>query len=565
MMRSPAFFARIQGAGRSLLGALLALGLVAGTASAHGTTPILECDGVGLGGDLAGLRGIRFSVAQSFVAIEVRMDGREPGTYNFTAELRRSASFDGPVEATSAQTAVLPGTEASTPYPVIHMDFPGGVPVTGVETFTLKFTGISGPDDLFFEVAGIGNFPCPDVEVTDANTGTGGSERTDPPGFKVLLGLGTQWSVNEGELLEFTVPVADPEFPPALSVSGLPQGARFDVKARRFSWTPGFDQAGVYFVTFFFTFFGEGEDVFVIDEDVMITVIDRPEFADADLDGIPDAVDNCPGVWNANQSDLDGDGIGDACDASPIGPGFVDRATTASSVVNTPPGGFFNVGDRMELEACVTLQPGPEPYFAVIPDQYFIVLEVRDSAGTRVPAARVLDRGPLVLPGDLVEITDTARTFCVTIPVSDQHDLPPGVFRIVASYVTIGVKDPNLDKNGVCRSGLDECWVPILQINAPAGEKLVTVRDIGGAVGQLDNLIALIQGLGLEKGVANSLSAKARAARAAILRGNITAGCNILNAFLNEVSALAGKKLTGAVPGQLTDAVNSIRAALTCG
>jgi hypothetical protein len=36
--------------------------------------------------------------------------------------------------------------------------------------------------------------------------------------------------------------------------------------------------------------------------------------ADGDGDGIPDADDNCPGVSNVDQSDLDYDSVGDVCD-----------------------------------------------------------------------------------------------------------------------------------------------------------------------------------------------------------------------------------------------------------
>ena len=35
---------------------------------------------------------------------------------------------------------------------------------------------------------------------------------------------------------------------------------------------------------------------------------------DADGDGIPDSMDNCPFYWNLSQKDIDGDGIGDGCD-----------------------------------------------------------------------------------------------------------------------------------------------------------------------------------------------------------------------------------------------------------
>ena len=45
---------------------------------------------------------------------------------------------------------------------------------------------------------------------------------------------------------------------------------------------------------------------------------DSMEDLDDDADGIPDANDNCPLVANADQADLDGDGIGSQCDASEV-------------------------------------------------------------------------------------------------------------------------------------------------------------------------------------------------------------------------------------------------------
>lgn len=40
---------------------------------------------------------------------------------------------------------------------------------------------------------------------------------------------------------------------------------------------------------------------------------------DDDADSVPDSWDNCPGLYNSDQLDTDGDGAGDACDGTPSG------------------------------------------------------------------------------------------------------------------------------------------------------------------------------------------------------------------------------------------------------
>ena len=69
--------------------------------------------------------------------------------------------------------------------------------------------------------------------------------------------------------------------------------------------------------------------------------------ADADGDGVADGGDNCPYTTNAEQGDLDGDGLGDVCDLGPVH-GPVGSPLTESSWV---------CGGALEAGVCVRV-PG---------------------------------------------------------------------------------------------------------------------------------------------------------------------------------------------------------------
>jgi uncharacterized protein YkwD/chitodextrinase len=94
-------------------------------------------------------------------------------------------------------------------------------------------------DDVVFVVTDNGSPLLSDSEaititVTDMNR---------PP---VLAPIGN-WTVSEGELLEFTVTANDPDGDAlTVSASGLPDGASLDIATQTFTWKPNYDQVGTH-------------------------------------------------------------------------------------------------------------------------------------------------------------------------------------------------------------------------------------------------------------------------------------------------------------------------------
>ena len=60
-----------------------------------------------------------------------------------------------------------------------------------------------------------------------------------------------------------------------------------------------------------------------------------PPPQDSDADGVPDGSDNCPAVGNRDQSDIDADGTGDACDTDADGDGIENGSNNCSLTANS--------------------------------------------------------------------------------------------------------------------------------------------------------------------------------------------------------------------------------------
>jgi hypothetical protein len=83
---------------------------------------------------------------------------------------------------------------------------------------------------------------------------------------------------------------------------------------------------------------------------------------DVDDDGLPASIDNCPSVWNPDQTDADGDGRGDACDNCPFiynldqkdtdGDGVGDVCDNCPSTPNPLFLGTCAPGSRFAGETC---------------------------------------------------------------------------------------------------------------------------------------------------------------------------------------------------------------------
>ena len=194
-----------------------------------------------------------------------------------------------------------------------------------------------------------------------------------------------------------------------------------------------------------------------------------------DGDGIAAATDNCPGLYNPQQGDADGDGRGDACDADADGDGVPDHRD------------------------CAANDPLAALDVAVPPD---LVLRVEGPVSTRVtwlPAAGgpyQLLRGSLPLAGD-APYDHTCALGGIREDGADDAESPEGAgfYYLIAPDSGCGPAWPGAASDGRPRPPGSRCLRARVAAVAPSAENrpagIWRLDALGGPVDELEISISL--------------------------------------------------------------------------
>jgi hypothetical protein len=150
-----------------------------------------------------------------------------------------------------------------------------------------------------------------------------------------------------GKTLTFSLLATDPDDNPLVySASNLPAGATFDPHTGTFSWTPGYDQAGIYPDIHFEVSNGEFTD----SEDITVTVVDMEHPPELDLIGDKSVDEGQLITFTLNATDPDDNPLVYSASNLPPGAAF-DPQTRAFSWIpgaaqfGVYPGIHFEVSD----------------------------------------------------------------------------------------------------------------------------------------------------------------------------------------------------------------------------
>ena len=333
-----------------------------------------------------------------------------------------------------------------------------------------------------------------------------------------VLSIPTNFTVNEGEGAYIGMNVIDPDGDDvSLSATGLPVGATFSTSTSEFSWTPSYDDAGVYEVVFTAT---ENTHEALFDTaTVTITVNNVNRVPVMTPVGNKSVNEGSVLLFNVSATDPDGDNVTLAAANLPAGATF--DTNTGTFTWNTD---YNDAGNYTDIE--FTAMDDGEPMML---DVELITITVgnvnRAPVFTNPGPQTVLETESVSFAlsatdpdGDLITLsasgTQTGATFNTS---TGQFDWTPDLAQAGVYTVTFVATDDGLPvETGII-------------------DVVITVGDNPTPTEQAQYLIDDVVALGVPQNVENSYMANLHKVERFILDGKINPALNQLQAFVNKV------------------------------
>ena len=200
------------------------------------------------------------------------------------------------------------------------------------------------------------------------------------------------------------------------------------------------------------------------------------EPGDRDGDGVIDEEDNCPGVPNDTQLDGDDDGTGDACDACPEHPNPAGGACPAT--IYEVKDGTVMAGQRVRIERSVVTGVGASGFTMQVPtDHPSYVDEEFSGAFVYTAGAPLLGTGDAITLGMTVDVEGEVSVF--------EGQIQIGFATITTSAATSAIPAPivadpaELDTGGERAAALESVLVRIETVAVSNASPPETSMDAG--------------------------------------------------------------------------------------
>jgi hypothetical protein len=324
--------------------------------------------------------------------------------------------------------------------------------------------------------------------------------------------------ISENSSLEFTLSATDPENDTlTYTATNLPSGATLNSATGEFSWTPDYDDAGVY-ADIVFTVTDDGDPVATDTESIIITVNNTNRAPVLDPISNQTASEGGSLTFTVSASDPDNDTLTYAAANLPTGATF----NPTTRVFSWTPG-YSDAGNYTDVEFSVTDNGSP-----IELDVELITITVGD-----------INRAPeFTNPGPQEVLENTLLSFGVSATDPDND-----MVSIIATNLPSGATFNGSTFNwtpALSQEGIYTISFTATDNGAPNEsallEVVITVGDNPTPTEQAENLVDVVVTLDIPQNVENSYLANLQKVAQFILDGKIQAALNQLQAFSNKVN-----------------------------